>query len=56
MTGYSRSTVMRVFERESGAIILERPVRMHKHRYGLRNKTLVNATTSVPAQWKGISK
>lgn len=33
MTGFSRSTVTRMFEAERGVIILERPERMHKRPY-----------------------
>lgn len=33
MTGFSRNTVIRVFERERGVLILERPERLHKRRY-----------------------
>jgi AraC-like DNA-binding protein len=33
MTGLSRQTVTRLFERERGVIILERPERMHKRRF-----------------------
>jgi hypothetical protein len=33
LTGFSSQTVTRLFERESGVIILERPERMHKRRY-----------------------
>ena len=33
MMGLSRSTVTRLFEHESGVIILERPERMHKRSY-----------------------
>ena len=33
MTGYSRQTVTRMFERQPGVLILERPAKMHKRRY-----------------------
>jgi hypothetical protein len=33
MTVLSRQTVTRLFERERGVIILERPERMHKRRF-----------------------
>jgi AraC-like DNA-binding protein len=33
MLGLSRSTVTRLFERERGVIVLERPEKMHKRRY-----------------------
>jgi len=33
LTGFSRQTVTRVFEREHGVIALECPERMHKRRY-----------------------
>lgn len=33
MTGFSRRTITRLFEREKGVIILERPERMHKRRF-----------------------
>lgn len=33
MTGLSRSTITRMFESETGVIVLERPETMHKRRY-----------------------
>lgn len=33
LTGLSRNTVTRLFEKEPGVIVLERPARMHKQRY-----------------------
>ena len=33
LTGFSRQTVTRLFEREPGVLILERPGAMHKRRY-----------------------
>jgi len=33
LTGFSRSTVTRMFEHEQGVLILGRPERMHKRRY-----------------------
>ena len=33
MTGLSARTVIRLFEQESGVLILERPETMHKRRY-----------------------
>jgi len=33
MTGFSRTTVARIFEDEKGVIVLERPERMHKRKY-----------------------
>lgn len=33
MTGFSRRTVIRLFEAEKGVIILERPEKMHKRRF-----------------------
>jgi hypothetical protein len=33
MTGFSRRTVSRMFEREPGVIVLERPETMRKRRY-----------------------
>jgi hypothetical protein len=33
MTGFSRGTVTRMFERERGVLILGRPESMHKRRY-----------------------
>jgi predicted DNA-binding transcriptional regulator AlpA len=33
LTGFSRQTVMQMFEKKSGVIILERPERMHKRGY-----------------------
>ena len=33
MTGFSRSTMTRIFEREWGIIMLNRPESMHKRRY-----------------------
>ena len=33
MTGFSRSTVARLFDREPGVIVLERPTTMNKRRY-----------------------
>ncbi len=33
LTGYSRQTVTRLFEREPGVLVLERPEGMHKRRY-----------------------
>jgi predicted DNA-binding transcriptional regulator AlpA len=33
LTGLSRQTVSRLFERERGVIILKRPERMHKRSY-----------------------
>jgi predicted transcriptional regulator len=37
LTGFSRQTVTRLFERERGVLVMERPEAMHKQRY-LRNK------------------
>ncbi len=33
LTGFSRNTVIRMFERERGVLILGRPESMHKRRY-----------------------
>jgi AraC-like DNA-binding protein len=33
MTGFSRGTVTRMFERERGILMLNRPESMHKRRY-----------------------
>ncbi len=33
LTGFSRGTVIRMFERERGVLILGRPESMHKRRY-----------------------
>lgn len=33
LTGWSRQTVTRVFEREKGTIILERPETLHKRKF-----------------------
>ena len=33
LTGLSKQTVTRMFEREKGVLILERPEEMHKRRY-----------------------
>lgn len=33
MTGFSRSTITRMFEREPGVMVLNRPESMHKQRY-----------------------
>jgi len=33
LTGFSRRTVIRMFERERGVLILGRPESMHKRRY-----------------------
>lgn len=33
LTGFSRSTVTRMFERERGVLILMRPETLHKRRY-----------------------
>jgi predicted DNA-binding transcriptional regulator AlpA len=33
LTGFSRSTVIRMFEKERGVLIIERPESMHKRRY-----------------------
>lgn len=33
MTGFSASTIARMFENEKGTLILERPELMHKRRY-----------------------
>jgi hypothetical protein len=33
LTGFSRNTVIRLFEKERGVLILARPERMHKRRY-----------------------
>ena len=33
LTGFSRQTVTRMFENETGVLILERPKRMHKRGY-----------------------
>jgi len=33
MTGFSRTTVARIFQDEKGVIVLERPERMHKRKY-----------------------
>lgn len=33
LTGLSRQTIIRMFEREAGVIILTRPESMHKRRY-----------------------
>jgi predicted DNA-binding transcriptional regulator AlpA len=33
LTGFSRPTITRLFEREPGIIVLERPTKMNKRRY-----------------------
>ena len=33
LTGYSRQTVTRLFEREPGVLLINRPEKMHKRRY-----------------------
>lgn len=33
LTGFSRATVTRMFEREPGVLILSRPEKMHKRKY-----------------------
>jgi len=33
LTGFSRNTIVRLFEDERGVIILERPEKLHKRRY-----------------------
>lgn len=33
LTGYSRQTVTRMFEKEAGVLILARPETLHKRRY-----------------------
>ena len=33
LTGYSRQTVTRMFEREPGVLVIERPETLHKRRY-----------------------
>ena len=33
LTGFSRGTVIRMFERERGILMLNRPESMHKRRY-----------------------
>jgi predicted transcriptional regulator len=33
LTGFSRQTITRIFERERGVLILERPTKMNKGRY-----------------------
>lgn len=33
LTGFSRNTVIRLFEKERGVLILARPERMHKRSY-----------------------
>lgn len=33
LTGFSRNTVIRLFERERGVLVLGRPESMHKRRY-----------------------
>jgi hypothetical protein len=33
LTGFSRQTITRIFEREKGVLILERPSKMNKARY-----------------------
>ena len=33
MTGYSRQTVTRLFEKETGVLVIERPEAMHKRSY-----------------------
>jgi hypothetical protein len=33
LTGFSRGTITRLFEREPGVILLERPSKMNKRRY-----------------------
>ena len=33
LTGFSRQTVIRMFENEKGVLILERPERLHKRGY-----------------------
>jgi len=33
LTGYSRQTVTRIFEKEQGVLVLSRPEKMHKRGY-----------------------
>jgi hypothetical protein len=33
LTGFSRNTIVRLFEGQRGVIILERPEKLHKRRY-----------------------
>ncbi len=33
LTGFSRQTVARLFERQPGVIVLDRPTKMNKRRY-----------------------
>jgi hypothetical protein len=33
LTGFSRQTITRMFEKEKGVLILKRPERMHKREY-----------------------
>jgi len=33
LTGFSRRTIARLFEREAGVMVLERPTKMNKRRY-----------------------
>jgi predicted DNA-binding transcriptional regulator AlpA len=33
LTGYSRSTITRMFEKEKGVLVVERPESLHKRRY-----------------------
>ena len=33
LTGFSRQTISRIFEREKGVLVINRPEAMHKRRY-----------------------
>ena len=49
MTGFSRGTVTRMFERERGILMLNRPESMHKRRY--RSRHLVSSERFTRLAW-----